>query len=334
MQTTIIRMFFFTMIIFLIQTGGLFAEGPNILIRTGAEYFNWSYRGNPSIRSNAIIEADPYQLVSYSLDLYLKGSAFLSVDYYQPINAEKEGSFYVNDLKKISFSPFMFLMEGRESYLARVFLSGEYIRDYREFTTRVSTKSKLTYYPLKGDPVALDGESPGIEFMSRFKRTDISFDLLGGYLKLASPFEGGGDNPVNRFIRNIEFRLGYIESKSLQPMGNSIMFDDGSFLDEARVESKGFIYGFKTKDRGAPGLNLSFYYSYGEGDIESHNKSYRVEQNYNFGEIWYNWTRTYHKMDLMFTLGYFAEWVEILKGETQIRRDTMRTTYFKTGVCF
>lgn len=308
----------------------------NVLFRTGAEHFNWSYRGNPSIRSNANIATEPYQLISYSMDLYIKGSKCLNVDYYQPVNAEKKGSFYVNDLKKISVAPFLFLSDDQMPYWLRVFLTAEYTRDYREFGAIISTKSKLTYNPLDGDPVHLDGLSPGIESRSKFKMTDISFDVLGGLFQ-SSPNSDGkvqNPNPFTMFVRSVEFRLGYIESGTLQPIGNNVMFSDGSFIDESRIESRGYTFGFKTRDRGAPGVNASFYYSYGKGDVETYNKSYRVEHNYNFGEIWYNWLYTYKKINLMFTLGYFAEWVEIKKDEMQIRRDTMRTTYLKTGVCF
>jgi hypothetical protein len=312
----------------------LSSADPNVLFRTGAEYFNWSYRGNPSIRSNAVIEAEPYQLISYNLDLYLRGSKCLSVDYYQPVNAEEKGSFYVNDLKKISASPFLFLSDDQKPYWLRVLLTTEYTRDNREFVTEISTKTTLTYNPLDGDPVQLNSLSPGIQSKARFKMTDISFDVLGGCLKFSPISEGKTPNPFAMFVRSLEFRLGYIESESLQPIGNNVIFSDGSFLDESRLKSRGYTYGFKTRDRGAPGLNASVYYSYGRGDVETYNKSYRVEHNYNFGEIWYNWLYTYRKINLMFTLGYFAEWVEIKKDETQIRRDTMRTTYLKTGVCF
>jgi hypothetical protein len=325
-MTMTYRFLFFILIVLLPST---VLAGMGISLRTGVDHFNWSVRHSPVKRPQVSIESDPYQLASLSVDVTLQDAPLGRIDYYQPVNAEKKGSFYVNDLKSVSVRPLAFLIDESQSYSLRVPLTVEYIKDTRIFSTSVKTLNGTPYRRLDGTDLAMDGPAATATSRSSFERSELSFDVLGGLFSLANWLEPGEVANSPALFKPIEFRLGLIESDCLHPM------EMEKSTMEALLRSRGFTYGFMIGSRTEAGLNGGVHFSYGQGNMRFNDRTVRVKHEYNFGEIWLNIYSTINGAKVLFTLGYTAEWVEIIQGEaTILRRDTLRSTYLKTGICF
>lgn len=323
--------FFFFFLIFMLSPCFLFAEA-NVLLRAGVEHFTWSPWTHIALKSSAVIDTQPYQLYSYRFDFSYNNSKLLNIDYYQPVNSETKGSFYVNELEKICFTPLLFLLTSKEQpYPLRFLLTAEFTRDNKKFSTSIKTKSNLTYNTLNGDSVVLNNQSPGVSTTSKFRTTDITFDLFGGYFKnevISKDDLSGFGIFLIPFLKNAEFRIGYLESDFLQPIGEK------AFLDESQIDVRGFTFGLRSRDRVSPGFNVNIFSAYGEGDVVSPSSKYKVTHNYKFADVWYNHYYVHKKINFLFTLGSFTEWIDIRKQKAQIRTDTLKTIYFQTGVCF
>jgi hypothetical protein len=305
----------------------------NLLFKTGAEYFDWKPWDHPAKHSTAVIDSEKYGLARYSLDFFYNHRRIFYIDYYQPINSEEESGYYIKDLNRVGVSPLTFFNDNPERpYLLRLLLTTEFFHDYKDFEAILKTKSELTYNTLEGQELTINSDSEGISNSSELRYEEITVDLLAGRYKSTIFKDNPTDDVDNTFMAALftctELKLGYFSATMTRPFGEE------KILNESKIDVNGFLYGFRSKNRGTPGFNVDYINSYGGGYLTSYDSKRKINYIHYFLDTWYNLYFLKSRVKMMITAGIRYELIEISEDKQQLIHDEIYKFYLQTGLLF
>jgi hypothetical protein len=332
---------FWFIIVALGDPGAVSAEF-NVTAQAGLEHFTWDPGVLPgTMVLKGALDTKAYELASYNLGFIYNNSTLLNIDYYKPLGSRVKGSYYVNELNRISFAPLSFLsVDPSIPWKLRILFSINYVRDYKEFktTTHIINPNPalkdLIYYDLSG--VTTDLNKTDIRTYSSFKYQEWSLDLFSGFERECIKKDA---NWLDRIGYTLSPILGYFESHAFEPIGVSTY---NPTIQESITTADGVVFGLRSKDRTLPGLYFDLIFAGAEGAIRRFNSRVPATDYERYlVDVWFNQYFTWWKLNILVTLGYSRELVEVKSTEmdgtwpVQLdRSETFRKIYVKAGFKF